>query len=96
MPSFVMLTISRRLLIAIDFYGEVMKEIEYEIIEHIGTIRSKENGYNLEANVISWNGRESKIDVRTWSDSRKPCKGITLTKEEAISLAEMILGKVNF
>lgn len=73
-----------------------MKNIEFEIVEHIGTIRAKENGYSLEANVIKWDGRDAKIDIRTWSDKRKPYKGITLTEEEAVALAEMILSKVNY
>ena len=41
--------------------------------------------------VISWNGREPKIDVRDWSpDHSKMSKGLTFTKEEMIELKNLV------
>ena len=46
-----------------------MPEIKYEITEHIGVISETARGWTREVNMISWNGRDPKIDVRDWSRS---------------------------
>ena len=40
-----------------------MPEIKYEITEHLGVISETARGWTREVNMISWNGREPKIDV---------------------------------
>ena len=56
-----------------------MPEIKYEITEHLGVISETARGWTREVNMISWNGREPKIDVRDWSpDHTKMSK--TLSK----------------
>ena len=55
-----------------------MPEIKYEITEHLGVISETARGWTREVNMISWNGREPKIDVRDWSpDHSKMSKGLT-------------------
>lgn len=40
--------------------------------------------------MISWNGREPKVDVRDWSpDHTKMSKGLTFTKEELVELTNI-------
>lgn len=64
-----------------------MPEIKYEITEHLGVISETARGWTREVNMISWNGREPKIDVRDWSpDHTKMSKGLTFTKEEIVEL----------
>ena len=54
-----------------------MPEIKYEITEHLGVISETARGWTREVNMISWNGREPKIDVRDWSpDHSKMSKGL--------------------
>ena len=66
-----------------------MAEIKYEIVKHIATI--SEGSWNKELNVISWNGREAKYDLRLWTPDRtKMGKGITLTAEELSKLRTII------
>ena len=61
-----------------------MKEIQYEIIKEIAVLSTSESGYTKEINLISWNGKEPKYDIRTFSPNREKCgKGITLTADEA-------------
>lgn len=68
-----------------------MPEIKYEIVETIGIVSEGKNGWNKELKLISWNDREPVYDVRTWSpDHEKMGKGITVTKEEAKSLRDML------
>ena len=67
-----------------------MPEIKYEITEHLGVISETARGWTREVNMISWNGREPKVDVRDWSPEHdKMSKGITFTKEELQELAKI-------
>ena len=66
-----------------------MEDFRYEIIEQIGVLSESEKGWRKELNLISWNGREPKYDLRDWSENHeKMGKGITLTEEEAIAQIE--------
>ena len=67
------------------------------IINHIGVISTSANGWNFELNRVSWYGNEPKYDVRSWSaDHTKMGKGITLTEDELIALADLLNKEVAF
>lgn len=63
-----------------------MAEITMEIVAHIGTAGKKE------INLVSWNGRPAKVDIREWNEGQ-PRKGITLTEAEAHDLYEVLKGR---
>ena len=45
--------------------------------------------YHLELNLVKWGENEPKYDLRRWNDDRsKMTKGITLTKEELLTLQD--------
>ena len=68
-----------------------MSEIKYEIIKNIGMLSKTEKGWAKELNLISWNDRDAKYDIREWSpDHEKMGKGVTLSKEELLSLKELL------
>ena len=61
-----------------------MKDIQYEIVEEIAVLSTSDSGYTKEINLISWNGKEPKYDIRSFSPNREKCgKGVTLTEAEA-------------
>ncbi|MCL2043367.1 MAG: PC4/YdbC family ssDNA-binding protein [Treponema sp.] len=65
--------------------------IEFEVVKHYGVIGEARGGWIKELNLVAWNGRDPKFDVRDWSpDHEKMGKGITLSQEEAAKLAEML------
>ncbi len=66
-------------------------EITCTVTKRLGILSEKENGYSKQANFVSWNGAEAKLDIRDWSPDGKCRKGITLTAEEARRLY-LILG----
>lgn len=43
-----------------------MADIKYEIKETIGVIAESAKGWKKELNLISWNGKEAKYDLREW------------------------------
>ncbi len=50
-------------------------------------------GCNKELNLVSWNDKEAKYNIREWSpDHTKMGKGITLTKEELDKLRDALSG----
>lgn len=62
-------------------------EISFEIIETLGVLSTSTKGWTKEFNLISWNGREPKYDLREWSPEHdKMGKGVTLSKEELDAL----------
>lgn len=64
-----------------------MSKFTYEIIETIAILSEGSNGWKKELNLISWNNREPKYDIRDWApEHEKMGKGITLSKEELAAL----------
>lgn len=62
-------------------------EISFEIIETLGVLSTSTKGWTKELNLISWNGREPKYDLREWSPEHdKMGKGVTLSKDELDAL----------
>ena len=54
-----------------------MSEIKYEIVKKIGVVSTAASGWAKEINLISWNDREPKYDIREWSaDHEKKGKGV--------------------
>lgn len=68
-----------------------MSEIKYEIIKNIGVLSKSASGWAKELNLISWNDRDAKYDIRDWSaDHAKVGKGVTLSTEELVALKELL------
>lgn len=60
-----------------------MSDIKYEIKETIGTLSESSKGWKKELNLISWNDKDPKYDLRDWdSEHKKMGKGVTLSVEE--------------
>lgn len=70
-----------------------MPEIKYEIVEKIGVLSTTDKGWSKELNLVSWNDREPKYDLRDWNENHdKMGKVITLTRDELDKLKETLDG----
>jgi len=68
-----------------------MADIKYEVTKHIGTLSEGSKGWTKELNLVSWNDREPKYDIRDWSPGReKMGKGVTLSVEEVAQLKSLL------
>jgi hypothetical protein len=66
-------------------------QIDHEIKETLAVLSTTPSGWALELNLISWDHREPKLDLRKWSDDHlRMSKGITLTNDEAKKLLEAL------
>lgn len=68
-----------------------MANIKFEITKPLGIISEGSKGWQKEINLVSWNEREPKYDIRDWApDHEKMGKGITLNYEELKKLKELL------
>jgi hypothetical protein len=68
-----------------------MSEIKFEIVKQIGTLSKSASGWKKELNLIRWNDRDAKYDLRDWApDGEKMGKGVTLSVEELSALKELL------
>lgn len=68
-----------------------MADFSYEIVEEIVVLSENPKGWRKELNLISWNGRPPKFDLRDWSPNHeKMGKGVTLSNEEFEALKEQL------
>ena len=68
-----------------------MAGIKFEIEENFGIISKSSNGWSKELNLVSWNDRLAKFDIRDWDeDHQKMGKGITLSIDEVRELKKIL------
>jgi hypothetical protein len=68
-----------------------MADIKFEIVKKIGVLSKTDKGWTKELNLIAWNDREPKYDIREWSpDGQTMGKGVTLSKEELATLKALL------
>lgn len=70
-----------------------MAELKFEITKHIGVLSENAKGWTKELNMVSWNEREAKYDLREWNpDHTRMGKGITLTQDDINMLKALLNG----
>ena len=68
-----------------------MADIKYDIVKEVGVVSESSTGWTKELNLISWNNREAKYDLRDWApEHAKMGKGITLSLEELKKLKNLL------
>lgn len=68
-----------------------MADIKYEISKSIGVLSENNKGWKKELNLVSWNDRPAKYDLREWSSEHdKMGKGLTLSQEELVALKDLL------
>ncbi len=66
-------------------------EIKYEITECLGVLSERKSGWQKEFNLVNWNEKGDKFDIREWSpDHSKMGKGITLSEDELFKLYALL------
>ncbi|MDD2482399.1 MAG: PC4/YdbC family ssDNA-binding protein [Lutispora sp.] len=70
-----------------------MADIKFEIIETYGVLSESVKGWKKELNLISWNDKAAKYDIREWDpEHEKMGKGVTFSAEELIKLRDLLNG----
>ena len=64
------------------------REVTFKLMEHIGVLEERKDGWTKEVNIVSWNGGQGKIDIRDWDPGHeRMTRGITLFEDTAEKLA---------
>ncbi len=72
-----------------------MADFKFEITDELAVLSESAKGWTKEVNMVSWNEREAKIDIREWSpEHERMGKGVTLNKEEA-KILKNVLNKMD-
>lgn len=70
-----------------------MAEIKFEIKQNIGILSESSKGWSKELNLVSWNDKEPKYDLREWDPAHeKMGKGLSLTVDELKKLKDLLNG----
>lgn len=57
-------------------------EVKFEIVERLVVLKDRKPAWDLELNLVSWNGNEPKYDIREWNEDHTRCgKGVSLDEE---------------
>ena len=67
-------------------------KVTCEIIEQVAVLSTNPNtGWRTELNIVSWNGRAPKLEIRDWAPDRaKMGKGVTVSADEVILLRDLL------
>ena len=69
-------------------------EVHFDLMEHIGVLGTKDNGWTKEVNIVAWNGGKAKVDIRDWDPGHeRMTRGITLFDKEAENLVKVLAGR---
>lgn len=63
------------------------QEVTFNIMEHIGVLEERKDGWTKEVNIVAWNEGMPKFDIRDWDPSHeRMSRGITLMEDTAEKL----------
>jgi len=66
-------------------------DFSFSVVKHIGVLSEGAKGWRKELNIVSWNDRGGKLDIRDWSPERdKMGRGVTLSKDEVSALRNLL------
>lgn len=74
-----------------DRFDQRRDPVTYEIIDHIGKLSTSSSGWSREVNIVAWNGRQGRLDIRDWDpEHQKMSRGIGLNGTEVTILKDLL------
>ena len=68
-----------------------MADVKFLVTQEMGVLAEGSKGWQKEINLVSWNDRKAKLDIRDWGpEHERMGKGVTLNKAEVIKLKEIL------
>ena len=67
------------------------RDFHFSIVRQVGVLAEAGKGWKKEVNLVSWNDRPAKLDIREWDENHvKMTRGITLNAEETSILRDLL------
>lgn len=74
----------------------IQNNINFKILEHIGTVRVRPSGWATELIIVRWNGDLGNNILRTWSPDHTRCeKGVRLSEEDLFILTQLLQKRIS-
>jgi hypothetical protein len=71
------------------------REIEFKLVEKLGVLDTHKSGWAREVNIVAWNGKPPKFDIRDWDpEHERMSRGITLHERDAVKLAKILVQRL--
>ena len=68
------------------------QEITFNIKQHLGVLETSQTGWTKEVNLVEWNGKPAKLDIREWDPNHEHMsRGVTLRRNETLTLLEILI-----
>ena len=69
------------------------RDFEYEVVNSIGVLARYNSGWTKEINMVAWNGKDPKFDIRDWNpEHSQMSRGVTLYEDELKQLMGVMEG----
>ena len=67
------------------------KLVIFQIRRTIGTLSTSKSGWNKEVNIVAWNDRPARLDIREWNPERtRMSRGVALSDKETKKLMQIL------
>ena len=78
-----------------EVHAATVDDFSFEIVRHIGVLSSSPRGWTREVNIVSWNTKPARLDIRDWApDHEKMSRGVALNGHETEQLKVLLSGFV--
>lgn len=68
------------------------RNVTYKIVDQLGVLATYKNNWSKELNLIQWNDRTPKFDIRDWDENHEHMsRGVTLHEDEARQLMQLLM-----
>lgn len=68
------------------------QDITFNITQRLGVLGKSQSGWTKEVNLVEWNGKPAKLDIREWDpDHEHMSRGTTLRRSETLALLEILV-----
>ncbi len=65
--------------------------ISFNVTKSLWRLNRSANGWQKEVNLVAWNGKKPRLDVREWNmDKTKMRRGVTFSKDEVLELRKCL------
>jgi hypothetical protein len=68
-----------------------MAGISFDVQQKFAVLSFSTKGWSKQFNLVSWNGRDAKYDIRDWDENlEKMGRGVSLSRSELLRLRECL------
>jgi hypothetical protein len=72
-------------------HNPLVDDFSFKIVRHVGVLSTSPRGWTREVNIVSWNAKPARLDIRDWApDHEKMSRGVALNGHETDQLKVLL------